>query len=1032
MAEYKSVRTDQVIVGTSSKDEIWIYHDRVLARGGDGNDRINEGVGSGGLWEAFPSGITVDGGNGKDFISLLGEKCSIYGGNGHDYIHIAGHLTTVAGGAGNDTISIDNENQSTSIMVIVEDLTSNDTLQLDKKIEQFFYQWDNGDLVLSDKTGSTKILLKNITSLSDIQNVPVVNGGYQVNTTLGNLLKSGTSPNENAYIGTGGDDTIYARNSNEIIYARDGDDHISISNSRIMADGENGNDCFYIDEAASYTTVVGGAGKDTVLNSGAYSSILGGAGDDSISNYIETAHSTIDGGAGADVILSWFGGQNSIYGGTGEDSIVTYGRNETLSGGGGNDTIATCAINATAYIFYGSGDGEDTIVGYDDTSTIRLEKGTIERSSLQGKDVILYIGDGSITLKDMKDKYIVVEDANGNVTRKIYGNSSSLPKGVTVKGKTVTLGTKFTEKTFDMMRYPSTQNAENLTATSAKSSQTLKGNARNNVIKAGSGNSKLYGRDGKDTLVGGKGKDYLEGGAGNDSLSGGAGNDSLRGGAGADILRGGAGNDTFFYANGDGKDTILDYAAGDVIRITKGSFKSGKVSGKDVILTVGSGSMTLKNAVGKKITMVDAKGKKTVKTYADPTKLPKNASYGDSKKTKVNLAAGFTGTFDSSKYGTTIKTVDATKNKKALTIKGNANANILKAGSGNTKLYGGDGKDTLVGGKGKDYLEGGKGNDSLFGGKGNDSLRGGAGNDVLLGGAGNDTFFYANDNSADIIRDYETGDVIRIESGTIKNAKVSGNDVLLFVGSGKITVKSGKGKKLSIVDANGKKSVTAFRSGTYTYSKGKFVALAKEKGKYISESDDYASIIGGNGDDTISSDGNHVTIDAGNGNDLINFYGNDATIYGGGGNDDITSWNGATIYGGGGDDEIVSWDGIVYGGDGADTIISYGDSSSILGGKGDDVFKSGVDVGATYLYSDGDGNDTIYDYTSAQSIKVLSGNIRDIYSTGKYSNGYADSVVLKIGTGSITLDWVSTQDHVDVMDASGKLTSYNVASLPVK
>ena len=87
---------------------------------------------------------------------------------------------------------------------------------------------------------------------------------------------------------------------------------------------------------------------------------------------------------------------------------------------------------------------------------------------------------------------------------------------------------------------------------------------------------------------------------------------------------------------------------------------------------------------------------------------------GKERSILVKLSEAFTGTFDAGKYASTIKTVDAVKNKNALTIKGNGNANLLKAGSGKSKLYGYAGKDTLLGGAASDLLDGGAGNDSFI------------------------------------------------------------------------------------------------------------------------------------------------------------------------------------------------------------------------------------------------------------------------------------------------------------------------------
>lgn len=100
--------------------------------------------------------------------------------------------------------------------------------------------------------------------------------------------------------------------------------------------------------------------------------------------------------------------------------------------------------------------------------------------------------------------------------------------------------------------------------------------AGNDRVIAGDGNDAVDGGTGNDVLMGGEGNDALSGGMGNDQLFGGEGNDTLRGGAGNDTLSGGEGNDTFVFASGDGRDTVLDFQAGqgegDVVEVSKDDF----------------------------------------------------------------------------------------------------------------------------------------------------------------------------------------------------------------------------------------------------------------------------------------------------------------------------------------------------------------------------------------------------------------------------------------------------------------------------
>lgn len=93
------------------------------------------------------------------------------------------------------------------------------------------------------------------------------------------------------------------------------------------------------------------------------------------------------------------------------------------------------------------------------------------------------------------------------------------------------------------------------------------GHAGDNRIIGNAGANALSGGAGRDHLDGGAGADVVAGGAGDDRILGGAGDDILSGGTGADVIAGGAGADVFLFAAGDGRMTVQDYGAGDLIRI---------------------------------------------------------------------------------------------------------------------------------------------------------------------------------------------------------------------------------------------------------------------------------------------------------------------------------------------------------------------------------------------------------------------------------------------------------------------------------
>ena len=102
----------------------------------------------------------------------------------------------------------------------------------------------------------------------------------------------------------------------------------------------------------------------------------------------------------------------------------------------------------------------------------------------------------------------------------------------------------------------------------------------------------------------------------------------------------------------------------------------------------------------------------------------------------------------------------------------------------------------LIGNAQKNTIIGGKGADTLTGGDGADNLTGGSGADIFISSAGKD-----------VIADYSPadGDIIKLNNITPTKVAVSKQNVVITSSDGSaFTINDAKGKKLNVVDANGK------------------------------------------------------------------------------------------------------------------------------------------------------------------------------------------------------------------------------------
>lgn len=279
-------------------------------------------------------------------------------------------------------------------------------------------------------------------------------------------------------------------------------------------------------------TVDGGAGNDTIITGDDADVIYGGTGDDTIDSGIDDDY--VEGGAGDDSIDAGFGA-DEVYGGDGDDFInagidafTDYANDDptfpfvdpnladgvdTVYGGAGNDTILTGDDADTIE----GGEGDDTIDGGIDDDLIHGDAGDDSIDGGHGSDVI-YGGDGNDTINAAE-------------------NFGEAPLGI---GEVLDATDPEPTNGLDTVY----GDAGDDTIYGGDDADVLYGGDDDDALFGGIDNDDLFGGSGEDLLEGGQGSDTLDGGAGADVLDGGDNDDDLTVGAG-DTAVGGFGDDVF-------------------------------------------------------------------------------------------------------------------------------------------------------------------------------------------------------------------------------------------------------------------------------------------------------------------------------------------------------------------------------------------------------------------------------------------------------------------------------------------------------
>ena len=300
-----------------------------------------------------------------------------------------------------------------------------------------------------------------------------------------------------------------------------------------------------------------------------------------------------------------------------------------------------------------------------------------------------------------------------------------------------------------------------------------------------------------------------------------------------------------------------------------------------------------------------------------------------------------------------------------------AGNDTVTAGSGNDRIYGGEGDDTITGGLGDDYLEGGTGADTYIWSKGDgndvintccDSEVSDVHNDIIiLSNVDQDDLVFSQDDDGSLVLLIEsTGEKITVQGfynpeGNSRLGKVQFAGGVIWEREKFFTTNDVVEDVITDNAGDLSDTGTAEEPVEETVSMPGEVFRGGDGNDTITGTDGYDELYGGAGRDTLYG---------GDGNDLLLGEDGDDKLYGGEGNDTLYGGAGMDqLYGDSGDDTLYGDDGMdkLYGGDGNDRLYGGLGNDTLEGGKGDDYLEGGQgnDI---YLWSKGDGNDTINIY----------------------------------------------------------------------
>jgi Ca2+-binding RTX toxin-like protein len=652
------------------------------------------------------------------------------------------------------------------------------------------------------------------------------------------------------------------------------DNVLSGGNNGNKLDGRAGNDSLSGGQAAD--TLTGGAGNDTLVGSAGKDSVDGGADDDTLTFSGNFADYTVSRSSATETVLNYKNKVDAVtvrnvevfHFADGDKSLdqvqynVSSAFNDTLTGGSGNDSLDGLGgadtliggIGNDTYVIDNLGDvvlESDAGDGGVDLLQIKLAAaGTYKMAEFVEKATITAVASVAVDVSGNDWDNYITGNAAANTLRGEWGNDTldggagndKLLGGggndVYVVSDSGDLVTEQLDEGYDKVEasvasYVLTANVEQLEYRgTAKFTGT--GNVLDNLIQGGNGGATLDGLAGNDTLQGGNGNDTLQGGAGEDLLQAGKGKDIVDGGADYDVLNISGKFADYSITRPTAGDIMLDDGKGNVLtvrnvelfRFADGDRLPGEVqfnvrSAYDDVLVGSSGNDTLNGGAGAD-TMAGGLGDDT---YVIDNLRDVVEETGENLLDTVELALTAAGTYLMAE-NVEVATVTAATSV-AVNVTGNGSDNLI---TGNAAA------------------------NTLSGDWGNDTLDGGAGNDKLLGGLGDDLYLVRD--SGDLVVEQQDEGYDKVQASVASYTLTANVEQLEYTGS---AVFSGTGNALDnvIIGGNyGAKLDGGVGNDTLFGGNGA------------------DTLQGGLGDDVLEASGGKDVIDGGDGSDLLRGLGN--------------------------------------------------------------------------------------------------------------------------------------------------------------